>query len=311
MPGGQPPRPDSAVVSGVVARLSPLLVLAFGGICISFAAIFVKMLGVNVMGPTAIGFWRAILGAAMLFVWAAAAGRNLIMERPVYLWSLLAGFLFFLDLFFWHRSIIYAGAGMATILANIQVFVTAGLSFLVFKEHLSLKFFAAAVAAVVGVVLLIGIGSGIEFSRTYLAGVALGLATGFCYASYIIVMKFAGQHARRPDFRTLMAWTSLFTAMFLAAASPWEEAAFLPPDLYSLLVLVALALVVQTVGWWSITTSLPRLDASRSGLVLLLQPVLATVWGWLFFTERLTPLQLIGAVVTLTAIYVGGARRRV
>jgi len=290
--------------------LPPLSVLAFGAACISFAAIFVKMLGVNVMGPTAIGFWRTIIGSAMLFVWAAATGQSLTLPRAVLGWSVLAGFLFFLDLFFWHRSIIYAGAGMATILANIQVLVTAGLSYLVFKEHLSLKFFAAAAAAVVGLVLLIGIGSDLEFSRTYLAGVAFGLATGFMYASYIIVMKFAGQHARRPDFRTLMAWTSLFTALFLAAASPWEEAAFMPPDIYSLIVLVALALVAQTVGWWSITTSLPRLDASRSGLVLLLQPVLATLWGWLFFTEHLTLLQLVGAVVTLTAIYVGGARRQ-
>jgi len=297
--------------SSTAPRPPALLVLAFGGVCISFAAIFVKMLGVEVMGPTAIGFWRAIFGSAMLFLWAAVSGQSLAISRTVLGWTVLGGFLFFLDLFFWHRSIIYSGAGMATILANIQVFITAGLSYLVFKEHLSLKFFAAALAAVLGVVLLIGIGSDLEFSHTYLLGVVFGLATGLWYASYIIVMKFAGQHTRRPDFRTLMAWTSLFTALFLAAAAPWEEGAFMPPDLFSLLVLIALALVVQTVGWWSIATSLPRLDASRSGLVLLLQPVLATLWGWLFFAERLTVLQLVGAVITLTAIYLGGARRRV
>ncbi|MCK4373360.1 MAG: EamA family transporter, partial [candidate division Zixibacteria bacterium] len=58
-----------------------------------------------------------------------------------------------------------------------------------------------------------------------------------------------------------------------------------------------------------ITTSLPHLNASRSGLVLLLQPLLATVWGWLFFAEHLTPLQLVGGTITLSAIYLGSARR--
>jgi drug/metabolite transporter (DMT)-like permease len=289
--------------------LPPLVLLVFGAVCLSFAAIFVKMLGVDVMGPTAIGFWRAILGAAILFVWAIAARQPLMMPRAIFGWSLLAGFVFFLDLFFWHRSIIYAGAGMATILANIQVFVTATLSYLVFKERLSIKFFGIALSAMAGIGLLIGIGSDVEFSRQYITGVILGLATGFMYASYIIVMKLAGQRKDRPDFRVLMAWTSLFTAIFLSFASFWEEGAFMPPDWRALAVLVALGLVVQTLGWWSITTSLPRLNASRSGLVLLLQPLLATVWGWLFFAEHLTPLQLVGGTITLSAIYLGSARR--
>lgn len=290
-------------------RPPPILVLAFGATCISFAAIFVKLLGAG-MGPTAIGFWRAFLGAGFLFAWAVATRQRLVLPRVIFGWSVLAGFIFFLDLFLWHRSIIYSGAGMATILANIQVFVTAALSYFVFREKLSIMFFAAATGAIVGIVLLIGVGSNFEFTRIYLTGIMLGILTGFVYGSYIIVMKKAGQVEGRPDFRVLMGWVSLFTAFFLAVASYWEEAAFMPPDLYSLGILAALALVAQTVGWWSISVSLPQLDASRSGLVLLLQPILATAWGYLFFAEHLTPIQLFGAAITLMAIYIGSVRRR-
>ncbi|MDH4034308.1 MAG: DMT family transporter, partial [candidate division Zixibacteria bacterium] len=185
------------------------------------------------------------------------------------------------------------------------------LSYFVFKERLSIKFFAAAIGAIIGIVLLIGVGSDFEFTRLYLTGVLLGLLTGFMFASYIIVMKLAGQFGPRPDSRVLMAWTSLFTAFFLVVASGWEEAPFMPPDLYALGILIALGLVAQTVGWWSITVSLPKLDASRSGLVLLLQPILATVWGWLIFAESLTFIQMLGAAITLTAIYFGSLRRRI
>ncbi len=288
----------------------PILVLAFGAICISFAPVFPKMLG-SAMGPTATGFWRTFIGTGLLFAWVIAARKSFRLPRVIFGWSALAGFIFFLDLWFWHRSILYCGAGLATILANTQVFGTALLSYIVFKERLSIKFFASAIAAIVGIVLLIGIGSDFEFTRLYLSGVGLGLLTGMVYASYIIVMKLARQTGEQPDSRVLMAWTSFFSAFFLFIAAGWEEAPFMPPDLHSLFILFVLALVAQTLGWWLITVSLPELDASRSGLMLLLQPILATVWGWLFFRENLTTVQLIGAGVTFAAIYYGSTRRKI
>ena len=59
----------------------------------------------------------------------------------------------------------------------------------------------------------------------------------------------------------------------------------------------------------AITASLPHVRGATAGLVLLLQPALATVWGRLFFAERLGALQLVGAGLVLTAIYLGVARR--
>ena len=290
--------------------MTPLVVLSAGAVCISFAAIFVKLLGMDKMGPTAIAFWRTLFGAAILFTWSALRRDRLTLTAPVTRWSALAGFIFFLDLFFWHRSILYAGAGMATILANTQVFGTAVLSFLIFKERLTFKFFAAAVCAVAGVALLIGLGSEIEFSVRYLKGIAFGLLTGIVYANYIVVVKIAGQSKTKPSFLTLMAWTSLFSALFLGVAGLLEKDRFMPPDLFSVFILFALALVAQALGWWAIASSLPKIAASRSGLALLLQPVLATVWGVFFFHEYLTPLQIVGGLITLVAIYAGSVRNR-
>jgi drug/metabolite transporter (DMT)-like permease len=291
-------------------RYSPLLTLSAGAVCISFAGVFVKLLGMEKMGPTAIGFWRTLIGAAILFTWTALRNNRLSMPAPVMRWSALAGFIFFLDLFFWHRSILYAGVGMATMLANTQVFGTAILSYFVFKEKLTLKFFAAALCAIVGVCLLIGIGSNSELSARYMKGVALGLLTGLVYANYIVSLKTAGQKEKSLSFLTLMAWTSLFSALFLGTAGVLENDKLMPPDFESIGLLFALALVAQVLGWWAISSSLPKIDASRSGLALLLQPVLATVWGVLVFGEYLTLIQIAGALMTLTAIYIGSIRSK-
>ena len=68
-------------------------------------------------------------------------------------------------------------------------------------------------------------------------------------------------------------------------------------------------------GVWAIlsfviTGALPAVPTAQAGLILLLQPTLATVWGVLFFDERLSALQVTGAIVTLAALYHGGLRMR-
>jgi len=65
---------------------------------------------------------------------------------------------------------------------------------------------------------------------------------------------------------------------------------------------------VQATAWWAITRSLPKIKVSRAGLILLLQPTLAVIWGVVLLSEKLTLLQTAGAAVTLTAMYFGGLR---
>jgi len=210
-----------------------ILQLVFGAICISLSPILVKLLGVSIMTPIAIGFWRCLLGALILFSWTLLRKKSLMIEPSIMRWTILAGFFFSFDLFFWHNSIIYAGAGLSTILGNTQVFGSAILGYFIFKDKLTVKFFFAAVSAMVGVVLLAGIGSDIEFTDLYVRGIIYGLLTGVAYAAYLVTVKFAGHKQKLPDFVTLMAWISLYTAFFMGIMSAIESEDILPPDLYS------------------------------------------------------------------------------
>jgi drug/metabolite transporter (DMT)-like permease len=287
-----------------------VLTVILGAVCISFAAIFVKAISQEQMGPTAIAFWRTLFGSGILFLLAAIRREPFRLPLPAFSWALLSGFLFAVDLFFWHRSIVYSGAGMATILANTQVFATAALGFLFFKERPTVKFAVAAVAAMGGVVVLIGVGSDIELSGLYLRGVVYGIITGIAYGHYLIALKAAGRKDKLPGFVTLVAWASLSSAICLLAALLLEGGTIAPPSGFAWGMLVLLALTAQALGWWAIATGISKIASSRGGLILLLQPVLAMVWGILFFSESLTILQSVGALVTLGAIYIGAVERR-
>lgn len=282
--------------------------LAFGALCISFAPIFVKMIGQDVLGPTAIAFWRTFFGAIILFIWSSIQQKNLFLPKEIFLFIVLAGFLFFGDLFVWHRSIIYSGAGIATILANTQVFWMALIGVVLFNEKLKPAYLVAVIAAFVGVVLLVGIGSIDEFNTIYIKGIVFGLMTGIFYSGYLASIKKAGHVDKPVSALVLMAWASLFSSIFLGISMFIEPDPYIPPDMYTWGVLVALAIVAQSLGWWVISTNLPKLRASQSGMILLLQPTLATVWGVLFFAEQLHWLQIVGALLTIVAIYFGSVR---
>ncbi|MDP3480399.1 MAG: EamA family transporter, partial [Desulfoprunum sp.] len=80
---------------------------------------------------------------------------------------------------------------------------------------------------------------------------------------------------------------------------------FAIPDLKSLLALVSLGLYSQTIGWLLIANAMPKIRASFTGLILLLQPALAFVWDVLFFARPTNLVNWTGIILTLTAIYLG------
>lgn len=286
-------------------RFPTLTMLLIGAFCISWAPIFVKVAGRQELGPTSIAFWRLLIGAITLFGAAAAMRRPLRLPPRATALALLGGVIFMADLFLWHRSIKLVGAGLATIFAATQVFNTAGLNWLFLGERPRGRFFVAAAAGLVGVALVAGVGSGIAIAGDYGRGVAMGLATGLCYGGYLLSTRQLGRHEPRLSPITIVAWLSLGGAVASGLVCLTEHDAFLPRTPLAWWMLVALGAGIQGGGWWAIATALPRVSGATGGLVLLLQPVLATVWGWLLFGERLTPIQMGGAALTLGAIYAG------
>jgi drug/metabolite transporter (DMT)-like permease len=65
---------------------------------------------------------------------------------------------------------------------------------------------------------------------------------------------------------------------------------------------VTLALTSQVLGWLLITSSLPRLPAAITSLLLTVQPVGSVALAALIFSESPTALQLAGVVLILSAL---------
>ena len=226
----------------------------------------------------------------------------------------VCGLFIALDLYFWHRSIYLVGPGLATILANFQVFVMAALGFLFLGEGPGLKFFVAVTLAFLGLLMIIGFDIS-SLPPEYLRGVGLGLLAALTYGVYIFVLRLANSRTDHAGPRTAMLYVSIFSGLFLLGAALLEGASLVIPDLKNALALLAYGLVTQALGWVLISRSLPGVSASLAGLAMLLQPALAFFWDILFFGREADALALTGMLIAVSAIVIaaypaqGGKKR--
>ena len=288
-------------------RLAAVRVAA-GAVCISFAAVFVKLVPV---GPTAAGFYRMLFGGAALLVILVARRKRLPTSALALGLAAACGVFFALDIAFWHQCIHYVGPGLATILANFQVFFMAAVGVLFLRERLSWRLVVGILAAFAGLYLVVGVKWG-ELAATFKWGILLGLVTALCYTAFLLTLRRVRRlpGASRPSAMGTIVVVSFVSAGLLAAFVAVRGESFAIPDGGTGALLVAYGLVGQVLGWVLISSGVPGMEASRLGLLLLLQPSLAFVWDMSFFGRPTTALDIVGVAVALAAIYLGTTARR-
>jgi drug/metabolite transporter (DMT)-like permease len=277
-----------------------------GTVIISFSAVFVKLAHV---GPTTSAFYRVFFGAIFLLAVALVKRQSLWRGRTPFLLALVAGLLFSGDLVSWHKSILYIGPGLSTILANFQVFFLAAIGVFVFKERITWRLAVSIPLAVVGLFLLVGVDWG-DLDAQYKTGVWLGLLCAVIYTVYLLVLRRSQMRLVRLLPTANLAIISVVTAVVLGPVGYLQGEGFRIPDAQTAWSLVALGVLCQAVGWIVISRAVVKIEASRVGLLLLLQPTLTFVWDILLFDRPTAPVEILGALLAVVAIYFGSSRGR-
>jgi drug/metabolite transporter (DMT)-like permease len=289
----------------------PLAAMALGAALISTSAVFVKWVHI---GPTASAFWRMGLASLLLLAGLARpALRATWRPQPRVLGLVAIAAVFFaLDLWMWHRSILYVGVGLATLLGNFQVFALAAYGALVLGEHGGWRLWAGLLLAIAGLALLL-VPEWSSFDARFRLGVVFGLGTAVAYAGFLIAFRAAQQQRAHVANEALLWWLCLGSALLLLAMTWSGGEPVVPHDARDWAALLAYALIAQVFGWLVIGRVMPKLAAGVLGLCLLLQPLLAYVWDALLFGTRLGPAGLVGLVLSLAGIFLGltrGQRRQ-
>src|SRR4029078_924543 len=110
----------------------------------------------------------------------------------------IAGVFFTGDLMFWHHAIEAVGAGLATVLGNLQVIIVGFFAWLLLGERPPPAPLLALPVVLAGVVLISGVVGDDAYGAAPQLGVILGIATAICYAAYLLIIRWGGRGPRRP-----------------------------------------------------------------------------------------------------------------
>ena len=260
--------------------------------------------------PVTVAFLRCLYALPLLGLLTYLEKRRLgpLPERTQHL-AWVAGLFFAADLVFWHNAIDAVGAGLATVLGNLQVVIVGFVAWALLKEKPHSTLFAAVPIVLVGVVLISGVTGGDAYGSDPAMGVVFGILTSLAYAAFILILRQGSQDLRRiagPLFHATLV--SAMAALIYGAAT----GDIVDPGLEAHGWLAVLALTSQVAGWLLISRSLPRLPAAITSVVLLLQPVGAMTLAAIVLGEQPGTAQLAGALLILGGVVIStaGHRRR-
>ena len=277
-----------------------------GAVAIAFSSILVRL---SHASPSTAAIFRCAYALPVLGVLAWVEDRRLgarpWRERRI---AVGAGVFFAADLLLWHHSIRDIGAGLATVVANIQVVLVPLVAWVWLSERPARRVLAALPLAGIGVVLISGVLEHGAYGHNATRGAIFGVAAGVAYVGFLLLLRRGGADIRRPAGPLFDATAT--AAILCVIAGVIIGDARLVPSWPGAGWLITLALTSQVVGWLLITVSLPRLPAALTSLLLTVQPVGSVALAALILGESPTPLQLGGVALVLCGLLVATAPRR-
>ncbi|MCW3001978.1 MAG: family transporter [Conexibacter sp.] len=286
----------SSPLEPLLAR--PRAIAVVGALTIAFSAILVRLAEVS---PSTAAVFRCAYAVPVLLVLANLEDRRY-GPRPRRGRGLaaIAGVFFAIDLVCWHHAIDDVGAGLATVLGNLQVAFVPVLAWAVLGEKPGARVLATLPLMLSGIVLISGALESGAYGDDPTQGAFFGIATGLSYAGFILALRAGGADLRRPA-GPLSDATLVATVCALAIGAVVGDLD-LVPSWPAHGWLVTLALTSQVVGWLLISASLPRLPAATTALLLTSQPIGSVLLGVIIFGESPTGWQLLGVSAILAGL---------
>jgi len=177
-------------------------------------------------------------------------------------------------------------------------------------ERLSALAALAMPLALVGLVLALGVVGGA--SRIEGRWAEIGAGVGYAIAGSLLfaaVLFFTTRHLKEVDGRVRSLLTMGATAVAVSAVGAATKTLALPADGLGWLGLALLTLLYGS-AITAVFSIVPRLGAASNAVALNFEPVAALVLGWFILGQKVSPLQIFGALVVVGAITLLGTAKK-
>jgi len=272
-----------------------------GAILISFSPVFV---GLATLEPSVSGFYRVFFGSIVLIFILVFKRKIRINLKKVSKFLLLAGVFFALDLWLWHRSVIFIGPGLSTLLANLQVLIVPFIAYFIFNDLPKKGQIFSLILGLWGLFLCLD--NNLQILRSdYQIGILLGILTAFSYSCYLISLKKANfnKNEQTDPFYNLMI-VSLIASFLLFIVVFIEGSSFAFGSSKNFWLMVVYGAVSHVLGWYFIISGIQKISTVSVGIILISQPVFSFLWDVLLFNRIIAQMEIFGILIVLLAMII-------
>jgi membrane protease subunit HflK len=252
-----------------------------------------------------IAAWRAVLVALVFGGWTVATAPErlgaLRPDRTTLKWGVIYGLLLALASSTFVGGYAFTTVANTIFLHNLAPLVAFPLAWWLFQERPSASSLTGGAVAILGVGMLSGV-SLFHFSHfshpRFLAGDALALTSAAGYAGVLVVTR-ATRRAGTPILATLfVAWS--VAALVLVALALLTSGMAIGP--LGLLWVLGLAVVCTNLPFWLLNLGMREVGAGMAAVLSVSEVVFATLLGWLFFSELLSPIGWLGGLLAVVGV---------
>lgn len=276
------------------ANESKYVLLVILAICfLATGGIFVKL---SKLPPINTGLYRVLFSIPMLFPFVVKKLKGISVKDFAIMF--LAGMFLAGDLSLWNISFGLTSVANANLLANFTPFTVIPVSYFIFKEKIPKHFLGGAILTFVGVVTLM-IGK-INPSVSNFKGDLLALSTSLFYAAFILTVYRLRDRINSMVIMFVSAFGSVFVLLIVIN---FTEQLQVPTNAEEVFPLIGLALLSQIAGQGLLSHCLGKVSAALSSIICLTQPVVASIYAFILFSESLTFLEIVGIIICIVGVY--------
>lgn len=279
-------------------KIRSIIYILLSGMLWGCMGLFVRVLNKQGIASMDIVFLRAIVTAVAMVIYLFIFHRRMLKIHWKDFWCFLgtgiASITFFNFCYF--KAIMMTSLSVAAVLLYTAPAIVMILSYILFREAFTVRKVIAIVMTFFGCMLVTGmLGQQQAITTT---GLLYGLGAGLGYAFYSIFSRYAlekGYHSLTITCYTFIVTTVV--SVFFTNVSKVSMVVFSSP-LYVMLT-VALGLICTVAPYLLYTLGLQEVDNSHAAIIASIEPVTATVLGFVVFGEDITVVKMMGMILVL------------
>ena len=254
-------------------------ILITGIIVASASAIIIRWTGD--VPFTVISFYRVFISFCLLLLYQVTNPKIQLRELRRFHWHyLLAGFFLAAHFITWIASLQMTSIANSIFLESLHPLFAVALSIIFLKEYPHRKAYPLFFIAIVGMFIIVS--TDFDQPGTKLLGDLLAIISALCFACYILIAR---KHKGEQNFIKYLTYIYGSASVVCAIYILFSGDQFWGYSLHSWLLMAVLAIGPNLYGHSILNWASRHIEIFKVNLMLLLEPILATLMGILFISE--------------------------